>query len=98
MSTIEILPILTPEEVAKAEGKKYVKIVKNEKYEATRASHKAAVKKYYDKHKNEKYTCPICLGSITFSNKYHHNNSNKHLAWVNKLKDEELKKIEKEEE
>jgi hypothetical protein len=69
----------------------HVIIKRNEDYDSARVRHQNAVKKYYEKHKNEKYTCPICLGSITFSNKYHHNTSAKHLAWVQRVKEEKAK-------
>jgi hypothetical protein len=50
--------------------------------------HKEALKRYYEKHKNEKQVCEICLGKISFSNVYHHRTSNRHLAWVEKRRQE----------
>lgn len=57
--------------------------------------HKEALKRYYEKHKNEKTVCEICLGKISFSNVYHHRTSGRHLAWVEKRRQEaEAKAIE----
>ena len=64
----------TPEEVAR-------KALKAQK-------HKEALKRYYEKHKNEKQVCEVCLGKISFSNVYHHRTSNRHLAWVEKRRQE----------
>jgi hypothetical protein len=85
-------------EITNEEGKKVVHVERNEKYEDYQRRRKAAVKKYYEKHKSEKYTCPICLGSVSFSNKYHHNNSNKHQKWLKRLDEEKRAKESEEQE
>lgn len=54
--------------------------------------HREAVKKYYDKHKDEKEICPICLGKISFSNKWNHKQSKLHLRHVARLEELEAEK------
>ncbi len=46
--------------------------------------HKIAVKKYYEKHKEERYICEVCLGKITFSNKWNHKQSAIHMRHLEK--------------
>jgi hypothetical protein len=61
--------------------RKRVKVVRVD----AKQKHKEAVKRYYEKHKDEKSICEICLGKITFSNKWNHKQSAIHIRHVEKL-------------
>ena len=82
-----------------ADNGNYVEIseAELERKAAKAKRHKEALKRYYEKHKNEKQICDICLGKISFSNVYHHRTSNRHLAWVERRKQEAEAKAKAEE-
>lgn len=44
--------------------------------------------KYFLNHENmiKKSICNICLGSYTYKNKYHHNNTKRHILFLEKIK------------
>ena len=60
--------------------RKRVKVVRVD----AKQKHKEAVKRYYEKHKDEKSICEICLGKITFSNKWNHKQSAIHMRHLEK--------------
>ena len=67
-----------------------VKLTEEEK----KINHKKAIAKYYNKNKHFKTLCDECLGSITFSNKYHHYNTDRHQKFLKYNKEKKLKEEE----
>jgi len=54
--------------------------------EELREINRLNTKRIYELHKHEKTICSVCLGSYTYSNSYHHKQSDRHQAWLEKLK------------
>jgi hypothetical protein len=76
------------EEEVKVEAKEEEE-VEVEVKDSKKIKHREAVKRYYDKHKSEKQICPVCLGKITFSNKWNHRQSAIHLRHLERQKQQE---------
>ena len=87
----ELKPVelLKPTEIKPVEIKRKIRIGKlkvKRTAEELGEINRLNTKRIYELHKHEKTICSVCLGSYTYSNSYHHKQSDRHQAWLEKLK------------